>query len=591
MSEQKPQSYYAAIKRKFAEERDLRLAYRPGGTAQFTSDFDGDLSRYAIDPFSGAMETREPIDDQVDVLIIGGGFSALLTSARLREKGIENIRIVERGADVGGTWYWNRYPGVACDVLSYDYLPLLDEMDYMPARQYARGPEILAHCQAIAEKYGLYEKAVFNTTITTTNWNATDQLWHLESDRGDRMRAQFVICANGTLSKPKLPRISGMETFAGDSFHTSRWDYDCTGHKLEKLHDKVVGIVGTGATAVQVIPELGKAARELFVFQRTASSIDIREDGPTDPEWARSLGKGWQARRREETMANSEMPLLQRVLTGQVPAAGVPVDDGNWALEQTRLAKMSREERLRVQENANIDYMMGIHRRIESIVKDKVTADALKPWYMFMCKRPCFSDDYLPAFNLPNVHLIDTHGEGITLITAEGPRFRGTSYPLDLLIYATGFEVQKTGTYNRIVGRNGLDINEKYSTGIRTLLGIHSHGYPNLFVMGGYQASFQFNLTDMLQTQGDHIAECIDHVRRSGHRTIEPSEAAEERWVQEVINSRGKSGWNQDCTPGYYNFEGEPNRRQDGNYNGTFRSYVQHMTAARERITETYLFT
>lgn len=590
MPEQKPQSYYDAIKRKFAEERDLRLAYRPDGTAQFTSDFEGDLSRYATDPFSGAAEPREPIVDQVEVLIIGGGFSALLTSARLREKGIESIRIVERGGDVGGTWYWNRYPGVACDVLSYDYLPLLDEMDYVPGRQYARGPEIFAHCQAIAQKYGLYEKAVFNTTITSTTWNAADQLWHLESDRGDRMRARFVICANGTLSKPKLPRIPGMETFAGHSFHTSRWDYTYTGQGLEKLHDKVVGIIGTGATAVQVIPELGKAAKELFVFQRTPSSIDIREDGPTDPEWARSLGNGWQARRREETIANSEMPLLQRVLTGQVPAAGAPVDAGDWALEQARLAQMSREERLRVQENANIDYMMGIHRRIERIVKDPATADALKPWYMFMCKRPCFSDEYLPTFNRPNVHLIDTHGEGITLIAPEGPCFRGVSYPVDLLIYATGFEVQKTGTYNRIVGRNGLDINEKYATGIRTLFGIHSLGYPNLFVMGGYQASFQFNLTDMLQTQGDHIAECIDYVRRGGHRTIEPTEQAEESWVQEVIRFRGKTSWNQDCTPGYYNFEGESNRRQDGNYNGTFRSYVQHMITARQRMTETYTF-
>jgi cation diffusion facilitator CzcD-associated flavoprotein CzcO len=403
------------------------------------------------------------------------------------------------------------------------------------------------------------------------------------------MRAQFVICANGTLSKPKLPRIAGMETFSGKAFHTSRWDYAYTGEKLEKLHDKTVGIIGTGATAVQVIPELGKAAKQLFVFQRTPSSIDVREDGPTDEAWVGSLEDGWQARRREATIVNSELPLLQRVLMGQGPTSR-PSDSVDPAAELARFQKMSREERVRAQENANIDYMMGIHERIESTVNDKLTAEALKPWYMFMCKRPCFSDDYLPAFNRPNVHLVDTQGEGITRISPEGPLFRGASYPVDLLIYATGFEVQKTGIYNRIVGRNGQDINQKYSTGIRTLFGIHTHGFPNLFVMGGYQASFQFNLTDMLQTQGDHIAQCIDYVRRNGHKTIEPTEAAEEGWVQEVIRYRGKTSWNQDCTPGYYNFEGESNRRQDGNYNGTFRSYVQHMDTARETMVEWFSF-
>lgn len=587
---EKPQSFYDDVKRKFAEERDARLAYRPEGTAQFTSDLDGKLNQYAIDPFSGEAEAREPISDQVEVLFIGGGFSALLTSARLREKGLESIRIVERGGDVGGTWYWNRYPGVACDVVSYDYLPLLDEMDYVPDKQYARGSEIYSHCQAIARKYDLYGIAVFNTTVTSTVWNEDEQLWHLKTDRGDHMRAQFVICANGTLSKPKLSKISGMETFAGHSFHTSRWDYDYTGKNLENLHDKVVGIIGTGASAVQVVPELGKTARELFVFQRTPSSIDIREDGPTDPAWASALAPGWQAKRREEAIAMSELPLVQRVLAGKVPTAAGQADEG-WAKEQAKIAMMSREEKIQAQENANIDYMMGIHRRIDSIVKDKATAEALKPWYMFMCKRPCFHNDYLPAFNLPNVHLIDTHGEGVTQITPEGPTFGGVGYKLDLLIYATGFEVQKTGTYNQIIGQGGLDINDKYSSGIRTLFGIHSLGYPNLFVMGGYQASFQFNLTDMLQSQGDHIAECINYVRNNEYRAIEPTEAAEESWVQEVIRYRGKTSWNEDCTPGYYNFEGESNRRQDGNYNGTFSSYVQHMRTARESMEDNFSFT
>ena len=565
----KPQAYYDAIKHKFAEERDLRLDYRPEGTQQYTSDLSGSFARYETDPYGGEIVPRAPITDTVECLFIGGGFSALLTSARLREYGVESIRIVERGADVGGTWYWNRYPGVACDVISYDYLPLLDEMDYVPKNHYAKGPEILAHCQAIARRYNLYELAVFQTTVTSTIWNEEEEMWQLTTDRGDRMKARFVICANGTLSKPKLSKIKGMESFEGHSFHTSRWDYDYTGEDLSGLENKVVGIIGTGATAVQAIPGLGAAAKELYVFQRTPSSIDIRDDWPTDPNWARKLKPGWQAKRRERAMRGPRLTEEQRA----------------------ERAAMSREEKIRRQENANIDYMMRIHTRIDEGVKDKATAEALKPWYMFMCKRPCFHNDYLPTFNRPNVHLVDTHGKGITEITAKGPVFEGTQYELDVLIYATGFEVQKTGIYNRITGENGLDLNDKYRSGIRTLLGIHSQGYPNLFIMGGYQASFQFNLTDMLQSQGDHIAACIDHVQRHDYQSLDVTPEAEEWWVQEVIHHRGKTSRNQDCTPGYYNFEGEFQRRQDGNYNGGFPKYVTHLKEVRAEMAEHFVFT
>ena len=388
----KPQEYYDAIKQKFAEQRDLRLDYRPEGTAQYTSELSGTLAKYEDDPYGGALKPREPINDTVECLFIGGGFSALLTSARLREYGVESIRIVERGADVGGTWYWNRYPGIACDVPSYDYLPLLDEMGYVPKSRFAKGDEIFAHCQAIAEKYDLYKLAVFQTTVTSTVWDAQEGLWHITTDRGDHMKAQFVICANGTLAKPKLTRIAGMETFQGHSFHTSRWDYAYTGDDLSGLKDKVVGIIGTGATAVQAVPALGAMAKELYVFQRTPSSIDIQDDHPTDPDWARQLKPGWQAERRAH---------MRKVMDPQLTEE-----------QQALRTALPREERIRRQENANIDYVMRIHKRIDEIVKDKATAEALKPWYMFMCKRPCFHNEYLPTFNRPNVHLIDTHGKG-----------------------------------------------------------------------------------------------------------------------------------------------------------------------------------
>lgn len=563
-----PQAYYEAIKQKFAEERDLRLGYRPEGVKQYTSELTGSLARYEIDPYGGEIASREPISDTVECLFIGGGFSALLTSARLREYGVESIRIVERGADVGGTWYWNRYPGAACDVVAYDYLPLLDETGYVPTRHYAKAPEIFAYCQAIARKYNLYDLAIFQTTVISTVWDDAARMWHIATDRGDRLKARFVICANGTLAKPKLSRIKGMETFKGHSFHTSRWDYEYTAPDLSRLADKVVGIIGTGATAVQAIPRLGAAAKELYVFQRTPSSIDLKDDWPTDPEWARKLQPGWQAKRRARARMDA-----RRIEEGR-ERPGV-----------------SREEKIRRQENVNIDYMMRIHKRIEEIVQDPATAEALKPWYMFMCKRPCFDNDYLPTFNRPSVHLIDTRGKGITEITEKGPLFEGKRYELDLLIYATGFEVQKTGIYNQIKGRGGLDLNDKYRDGIRTLVGIHSHGYPNLFIMGGYQASFQFNLTDMLQAQGDHIAACIDYARRHGHHAMDATPEAEEWWVREVINNRGKTSRNQDCTPGYYNFEGEFQRRQDGNYNGGFNRYCTHMEEVRAKMEEHFVFT
>ena len=562
----RPQEYYDQIKDKFREERNLRLGYRPPGTDQYTSELSGDLAKYAIDPYAKDVAKREPITDVVEVLFIGGGFSALLTSARLRERGLESIRIVERGSDVGGTWYWNRYPGAACDVVSYDYLPLLDELDYVPVNHYSRGPEIFGHCQAIAQKYDLYDLAVFNTTVTETRWDDADQLWHVKTDQGDVMRAQFVICANGTLAKPKLSAISGMESFAGHSFHTSRWDYDYTGENLEHLKDKVVGIIGTGASAVQIVPELAKVAKEVYVFQRTPSSIDVRDDWPTDPNWARKLQPGWQHKRREKVLAAVENSLEKRAAKGAT----------------------SPEEKLRKQENANIDYMMRIHRRIDEIVNDPSTADALKPWYMFMCKRPCFHNDYLPSFNLPNVHLVDTQGQGITQISPQGPVFDGKEYGLDLLIYATGFEVQQTGIYNDIVGAGGVNLQDKYAQGIRTLLGIHTAGFPNLFIMGGYQASFQFNLTEMLQTQGDHIAACIDYVRANGHHALDVKDEAEEWWVQNVIQHRGKTSRSEECTPGYYNFEGNEQRRQDGNYNGGFRQYFQHQGQVREKMEENF---
>jgi cyclohexanone monooxygenase len=533
-----PQDYYEAIKQKFAQERDLRLDYRPEGTAQYTSDLSGALTRYEVDPYGGEVTPREPINDTVECLFIGGGFSALLTSARLREYGVESIRIVERGADVGGTWYWNRYPGVACDVVSYDYLPLLDEMDYVPKDHYAKGPEILAHCQAIAKKYNLYELAVFQTTVTSTVWDEDEELWHLTTDRGDHMKARFVICANGTLSKPKLTKIKGMESFQGHSFHTSRWDYAYTKDDLSGLEDKVVGIIGTGATAVQAIPGLGASAKELYVFQRTPSSIDIRDDWPTDPNWARRLKPGWQTKRRHRAMRGPQLTPEQRA----------------------ERAAMSREEKIRRQENANIDYMMRIHKRIDEIVKDKATAEALKPWYMFMCKRPCFHNDYLPTFNRPNVQLVDTKGKGVERVTENAVVVDGVEYEVDCIIYATGFEVGTAYTRRaefEVYGRDGLSLTDYWSDGMKTYHGLLSNGFPNCFHMGLTQTGLAPNFTYMLNGQATHIAHIVAEVGAREMKSVEPTREAEAEWVELLTRPTPMTEYQDTCTPGYYNGEGK----------------------------------
>ena len=498
--------------------------------------------------------TDKPIKRQPRVVIIGAGMSGILSAIKVREAGCTDITVLEKADKVGGTWRENSYPGLSCDVPAHMYTYTFEgNPEY--SKRFAMGPEIFDYFQRVSRKYGIEDMITFNTEIKESVYE--DGCWTLTDQNGKTYKADIVLCATGVLHHPRWPDIEGLDTFEGPMWHTAQWD-----HSVDYA-DKRVGIIGTGASAVQIVPELGKTAKSLTVFQRTPSSIDVRDDWPTDPNWARRLKPGWQAKRREKTLAAVEMSPEKRA----------------------ELDALTPEEKVRRQENSNINHMMRIHKRIDEIVEDRATADALKPWYMFMCKRPCFHNEYLPTFNLPNVTLVDTKGKGITKIGERGPIFDGVEHELDLLVYATGFEVQLTGIYNSIVGAGGQNLQDKYADGIRTLLGIHTAGFPNLFIMGGYQASFQFNLTDMLQTQGDHIAACIDHVRTHGYQTIDATEDAESWWVQEVINHRGKTSRSEDCTPGYYNFEGAENRRQDGNYNGGFRKYFQHQGEVRSDMT------
>jgi len=551
-----------ALRARYREERDRRL--RADGNAQYV-EIAGDYARYLDDPFAPTDFSREPIAKETDIVVFGGGFSGLLTGARLREKGVDDFLIVEKGADFGGTWYWNRYPGAACDTESYIYMPLLEETGYMPVAKYARAPELFEHSRRIGRHFNLYEKALFQTEAKDARWDEASARWIVTTNRGDVLRARFIVVAGGLLHRPKLPGIPGVDAFKGHSFHTSRWDYAYTGGdssgNLDGLKDKAVGIIGTGATAVQCVPHLGASAKELFVFQRTPSSVDVRNDRPTDPEWARSLQPGWQKARIDNFSA---------VVSGEEFDEDM-VNDGWTDLIGNILLLARRKERAgekvedpqALMQVADYQKMERVRARVDQIVQDRATADALKPWYDQFCKRPCFHDQYLQTFNRPNVHLVDTAGKGVERITENGVVVAGREYKLDCLIYSTGFEV---GTdYSRrlgmtITGRDGLTLTKKFENGAETLHGVFSRGFPNMFLIqtaqGGYSANFQH----MLAETAKHIAFVASEALKNDLRTLEPEAEAEANWVKGIVRmSEFRAPFLKECTPGYYNNEGKPN--------------------------------
>ena len=549
----------SSLRARYRDERDRRL--RTEGKAQYV-EMAGDFRHYLDDPWADPTFARAPVTDETEVVVVGGGFGGLLCGARLREAGIDDFRIVEKAADFGGTWYWNRYPGAACDTESYIYLPLLEETGYMPVRKYARAPEIYEHSRRIGRHFGLYERTLFQTVISRMTWQDEKARWLVETDRGDRVLARFMILAGGPLSRPKLPGIPGIETFKGHSFHTSRWDYAYTGGSadgdLTGLADKRVGIIGTGATAVQCVPHLGRAAKELYVFQRTPSAIGVRDDRPTDGAWAKSLKPGWQRERMDNFTA---------VISGEPFEQDLVQDGWTGLLGEILLAPRrqkepvtSMEEALKVIERADYQKMEQIRARVDAVVMDPATAEALKPWYKAFCKRPCFHDEYLDTFNRPNVHLVDTKGHGVDRITGNAVIVDGKAYELDCLIYASGFEV---GTdYARrmgfeVYGRGGMSLSERWRDGVKTLHGFYSRGFPNCFLIVTVQAGQSANFPHIIDEQSRHIAYVISQARKRGARTLEPTLGAEEAWVDEVVKAAiGRQTYLAECTPGYYNNEG-----------------------------------
>ena len=574
-----------ALRRRYDLERDRRL--RADGNAQYV-EITGEFAHYLDDPYADPGFSREAIVREVEVLVVGGGFGGLLAAAQLRAAGINDLCIIERAGDFGGTWYWNRYPGAACDTESYIYLPLLEETGYMPLAKYAKAPEILAHTQRIGRHFDLYPSALFQTQITGMRWLEDEARWAVSTDRQDQLKARFVVLAGGPLNRPKLPGIPGAARYRGHSFHTSRWDYAYTGGDasggLAGLADKRVGIIGTGATAVQCVPHLAAGAQQLWVFQRTPSSVDVRNDRPTDPAWVASLQPGWQRERVAnftavvsggkfdvDLVSDGWTDLITNILLaarkppaglhGAAGAAGAPGASGAPGALPTRTEDLVQR--------ADYQKMERVRARVDAVVKDRATAEALKPWYNQFCKRPCFHDQYLDTFNRPNVQLIDTQGQGVERITERGVVVAGREFELDCLIYGTGFEVGTDFTRRlgfEVRGRGGQTLTDKWRHGAQTFHGMHTRGFPNLFVMTGQQSGQSPNFQHMLDEQSRHIAHTVASARARGVRTLEASAEAEADWVATIVKlARARQPFLNQCTPGYYNNEGAPDQRTERN--------------------------
>lgn len=561
------------LRDKYNFERDRRL--RMDGEAQYETT-DDDLYYYNDDPYITERIERDPINDEIEVAILGGGFGGLYMAARLQEAGIRDFRIIERGGDFGGTWYWNRYPGAQCDVESYIYLPLLEETGYMPKEKYSFGPEIREHAQRVAKHYDLYPRSLLQTQIKNLQWDDEDCRWTVTTDRGDVLRARHVVVSSGSLNRPKLPGLPGLRDFRGHTFHTSRWDYDYTGGSatggLDKLGDKRVGIIGTGATGIQCISHLGATTKQLYVFQRTPSSIDLRGNSPTDPRWYASQKTGWQIDRNDN---------FTKLLMGLDVEEDL-VNDG-WTdifkslgdlMDGTGNSDLTVDELRQLGEIVDFKRDNRIRGRVGDTVKDGQTAEALKHYYRPWCKRPTFNDEYLPTFNRPNVTLVDTAGKGVQRVTEAGVVVDGVEYELDCLIFATGFEVSRA-TYTHqadleIIGRGGVKLGDHWADGMRTYQGLMSHGFPNCYHMGFTQTGYTPNFTYMLENQSRHLAAMFVDAKARGYTALEPTAEAEADWLALVSAPNQMTDYLKACTPGYYNAEGNAKSNSDGFLQGHY---------------------
>ena len=575
-----------SVRARYLAERDKRLV--PGRAEIRDLRADERFAGYRDDPHT-EFRDREPVDEELDAVIIGAGLAGVCVGARLRESGLDKIRFIDEAGGIGGTWYWNRYPGIMCDVESYIYLPMLEELGYVPVDRYSKGDEIRRHLVSIAEKHDLVDDALLHTRNESSTWDEESARWVIRTDRGDTLRARYLVLATGILNLMKLPVISGMEDFAGPSFHTARWDYGVTGGDanggLDRLADKTVALVGTGASGIQVLPHLAASAEKVYVLQRTPSAVGYRGNGPTPPDFASSLEPGWQRTRMDN---------FQSIMLG-LPVDTDLVGDG-WTRDYARTRNMPRDPSWSPADYGAaveaVDYqIMEEHRdRVAEIVHDPATAASLKPYYRYMCRRPCFHDDYLDAFNSPNVTLVDCPA-GIEKVTESGLRVNGEAIEVDLIVYATGFEAEVTPLHRRVghevTGRDGITLADKWGPGAASLWGMTSRGFPNMFIMPapGQQSVVTVNYTHLAVEGADHIGQTVRALDQAGVAWFDVTEEAEDGWGQSVIDRFvDASHVMAACTPSRLNNEGHPEAMlaRNGNWGGGFGDFFGYRTLLAE---------
>lgn len=573
------------MRQRYEQEKNKRL--RDDGEAQFIDIRKSSTWRhYLDDPWIRSDVSKDPSlksGNRCKYLVVGIGFAGILDAVRLIESGIdvEDIRLIDKADGFGGTWYWNRFPGACCDVEAHVYLPLLEETGYMPSHKYAPGHEIIKLCEMIATKYGLRERTFFRRNVQSMIWDESNKEWIVTAEPEGKsdgkapveIRAQFALLGIGLADRPKLTDLPGIETFKGKALHSSRWDYGYTGGTqvdpaMTNLRDKTVGVIGTGCSGIQVVPELAKYAKHLYVFQRTPSAVTQRTNAPTDPrEFQKKVasGPGWQQARRDNYAAfchgmHPEVDLVNDEISKWPTAYGLggyyqPVNMEGTA---SHLQKLEKED---------IVYTETIRDSVDSIVKDPETAQKLKSYYNSWCKRPTWHGGYLQAFNLPNVTLVDTDGKGVDRITAQGVAANGQEYRVDMLVYSTGYKVGIGGwdpaarADMKVIGRNGLDMNEVWGKGASTLHGIAAHGFPNMFWNGMAQAGVTPNQTYTIDIAAKHFAYILTHLPKTDKVTIEATHEACEAWVERYLATGPSMMHAFGCTPNYYNQEGDLQRQ------------------------------
>jgi cyclohexanone monooxygenase len=571
-----------ALRETYRAERDKRR--RSAGTDQYVFA-EGRFARFAEDPYSVPGVHRDPVFEDIDVLVIGAGFGGISVGATLASASVTNFRILDWAADFGGTWYWNRYPGIRCDIESYIYLPFLEDTGYVPTERYVRGREIFEYCQLLGRHFNLYERSLFQTKVNGMAWDDAESRWQVSTERGDVLRARFVTTQSGIFDRPQLPAIPGIEDFEGTIFHSARWDYGYTGGDsggdLVGLRDKRVGVIGTGATALQIVPELARSSSELRIFQRTPTAVGVRDNAPTDTDWFSALSPGWQQERQVafNNLVNGEDVVCD-------------IDDG-WTRFFRRLLDAvkslpedagSAEDIEAAKELADFKHNELVRARVDDYVKDPEKARLLKAYYRTMCKRPGFSDDYLPAMDRDSVSLVDV-SSGIDAISKAGVVVGGVEYPLDCIVFATGFELGTTWSHRAgydVIGRGGLRVSEKFAQGMKTFHGLFSKDFPNLFFLGLTQGGTTTNVPHMLREQAEHVTYIVARMLAEGLTQVEATAAAEDAWQLEIAAVNvARAPFQEQCTPGYFNAEGMKGDTRSGIATGSYRPSPQFFRSWR----------